>query len=278
MVKPRSDVASIACVAALIASPALGVTYSDGIFDPINWQSALSGFNGNSGTFASGQEFVTGNPDEYFSVYHDLADAPNNEQSGIAVLHSFTAYTYDSAAEGAIAKINLSIDTKRDDQSQRVRFAIIQGGLIYASDNAHSFGADSLPTGWQNTAYLDVLAQDFQLRLPDFSADPSSHPDFSAAGEPMLFGFETSNSTGVGFGGYDTTVLYDNFSVTLVPAPACPGDITGDGPTNSADFNVLASNFGAGPGATLAQGDLTGDGFVNSADFNVLAADFGCGW
>ncbi len=60
------------------------------------------------------------------------------------------------------------------------------------------------------------------------------------------------------------------------PAAACPGDITGDGATNSADFNVLASNFGAGPGATPAQGDLTGDGFVNSADFNVLAADFGC--
>ncbi len=56
----------------------------------------------------------------------------------------------------------------------------------------------------------------------------------------------------------------------------CIGDITGDGSTNSADFNVLASNFGAGPGATLAQGDLTGDGFVNSADFNILAGDFGC--
>ncbi len=31
-----------------------------------------------------------------------------------------------------------------------------------------------------------------------------------------------------------------------------------------------------GPGATRGQGDVTGDGFVNSADFNVLAGDFGC--
>ncbi len=59
-------------------------------------------------------------------------------------------------------------------------------------------------------------------------------------------------------------------------APACVGDITGDGSTNALDFNVVASNFGAGPGATRSQGDLTGDGFVNALDFNILAGDFGC--
>ncbi len=71
----------------------------------------------------------------------------------------------------------------------------------------------------------------------------------------------------------DTSI--DNV-VLGTPAPACIGDITGDGLTNSADFNVLASNFGntVTPGTS---GDLTGDGIVNSADFNVLAGDFGCG-
>ncbi len=63
----------------------------------------------------------------------------------------------------------------------------------------------------------------------------------------------------------------------VIAPPACVGDITGDGITNSADFNVLASNFGTLVGATHATGDLTGDGAVNSADFNVLAGDFGCG-
>ncbi len=56
----------------------------------------------------------------------------------------------------------------------------------------------------------------------------------------------------------------------------CAGDITNDGLTNSADFNVLASNFGASVTPNTS-GDLTGDGFVNSADFNILAGDFGCG-
>ncbi len=60
------------------------------------------------------------------------------------------------------------------------------------------------------------------------------------------------------------------------PGPACAGDITGDGLTNSADFNILASNFGATV-TPFTNGDLTGDGIVNSADFNILAGDFGCG-
>jgi len=60
------------------------------------------------------------------------------------------------------------------------------------------------------------------------------------------------------------------------PVPTCAGDVTGDHATNSADFNVLASNFGNAvtPGTS---GDLNNDGLVNSADFNILAGDFGCG-
>ncbi len=73
----------------------------------------------------------------------------------------------------------------------------------------------------------------------------------------------------IGLGSITVTVR-----ATLVPA--CAGDVNGDGMTNSQDFNIMAGNFGGGPGLTRAQGDLTGDGFVNSADFNVLAGDFGC--
>ena len=275
IVSTHTRIGAAACCAALAASSAAGAVYFDGIFSPINWHSAFSGVNGNGGAFTAGQELAGGNLDEHFAVYHDLNDAPNNEQSGIAVLHTFSAYTHDPAADGAIVKMHLRIDTKRDDQSQRVRFAIIQAGAIYVSDNDHSFGASSLPMGWQTTTYVDVLAEDFQRRLPDHSADPGSHPDFSAAGAPMVFGFETSNSTGIGFGGYDTRVLFDNFTIFAITTPACAGDINGDGLTNAADFTILAGNFGS---AVLpnTDGDLNGDGLVNAADFVILAGDFGC--
>jgi hypothetical protein len=61
------------------------------------------------------------------------------------------------------------------------------------------------------------------------------------------------------------------------PTPSCPGDVNGDGVTNTFDFADLADNFGAGPGATREMGDLNGDGFVDIFDFGDLADDFGCG-
>ncbi len=77
------------------------------------------------------------------------------------------------------------------------------------------------------------------------------------------------------------TTISGSFTVTATPpgaapTPDCPGDIDGNGSTDVFDFAELASNFGAGPGATRAEGDLTGDGFVDVFDFGELAADFGC--
>lgn len=65
-------------------------------------------------------------------------------------------------------------------------------------------------------------------------------------------------------------------TVQAVIAPACTGDVNGDGMTNAGDFTVLAGNYGNGPGMTRAQGDLNGDGFVNASDFTILAGDYGC--
>ncbi|MEO1129525.1 MAG: hypothetical protein AAFX05_07430, partial [Planctomycetota bacterium] len=62
---------------------------------------------------------------------------------------------------------------------------------------------------------------------------------------------------------------------TLGPPAECPGDITGDDVVDLADFTVLASNFGGGPGLMRSEGDLTGDGFVDLADFTELASNFG---
>jgi len=63
--------------------------------------------------------------------------------------------------------------------------------------------------------------------------------------------------------------------IAVIPTP-CIGDVNGDGETNVADFNIIASNYGDGPGLSRIQGDLSGDGFVKVADFNILASDYGC--
>lgn len=63
--------------------------------------------------------------------------------------------------------------------------------------------------------------------------------------------------------------------VARIFATESPGDINGDGSVGLADFNIMALNFGFGPGATREQGDLNGDGWVDLADFNLLATHFG---
>ncbi len=73
------------------------------------------------------------------------------------------------------------------------------------------------------------------------------------------------------------TPLVIDVVATVVPAPACVGDVNGDGSTDVFDFSDLAGSFGAGPGATREMGDLTGDGWVDVFDFADLAVDFGCG-
>src|SRR5262249_9731065 len=52
------------------------------------------------------------------------------------------------------------------------------------------------------------------------------------------------------------------------------GDANDDGTVNAIDFNIFASNYGAGPSAYWFQGDFDHNGVVNSGDFNLLAVNF----
>ena len=62
----------------------------------------------------------------------------------------------------------------------------------------------------------------------------------------------------------------------VVFGEACPGDLSGDGMTDAADFVILAANFGMAV-VPYTNGDMNGDGFVDAADFTILATSFGCG-
>ncbi|MFO0838056.1 MAG: M14 family zinc carboxypeptidase [Phycisphaerae bacterium] len=66
----------------------------------------------------------------------------------------------------------------------------------------------------------------------------------------------------------------DDFSVVdgTCPSNPCPGDLTGDQKTDSADLGLLLSAWMAS-----AAGDLNGDGQTESADLGILLADWNCG-
>lgn len=53
----------------------------------------------------------------------------------------------------------------------------------------------------------------------------------------------------------------------------CPGDINGDGVTDTADLGILIAQFGVvGPNP----GDLNGDNVTDTADLGILISNFGC--
>jgi len=99
--------------------------------------------------------------------------------------------------------------------------------------------------------------------------------DFVSATSQFQIRFRVSDVTGAIVEAGVDAVSITGRNCTDVPPPSCAGDVNGDGDTNVADFNILASNFGSAvtPGTS---GDLTGDGIVNVADFNILASNFGC--
>ena len=259
-----------------IAPLAAGVTYSDGDFDPLNWQSAFSANYGNGGSFTAVQA-AGGNPGTKYRVHHDLNDADPGEDSGLAALHTLTAFTHDPATDGPIHFVNASIDVDKISGSQRVRIAVIQDATIYVSISSFTIG--SLPlSGWNTAPLAGLDVENFAERFPDLSYDVNSHPDFSASGAPITFGFETSNSTGTGFGGYTTTADFDNFIISVVAPPPCPGDIDGDDDTDVFDFALFAPAFGAslGDAEFNPNADLNADDTIDVFDFAILAPDFGC--
>jgi hypothetical protein len=53
-----------------------------------------------------------------------------------------------------------------------------------------------------------------------------------------------------------------------------PGDASGDGLVDVADYDIWAAHVGA-TNATWTMGDLNGDGLANVADYDIWAANVG---
>ena len=112
---------------------------------------------------------------------------------------------------------------------------------------------------------------------------------FDAIGEGKTYGealqlwFEM-----VGRFGYDSSDHFWNYGLTLIGDPLLtaqhyrifyvPGDLTGDGLVNSADLDIVRSQWGltVTPG-DLGAGDANGDGIVNSGDLDMIRSNWGQG-
>lgn len=119
----------------------------------------------------------------------------------------------------------------------------------------------------RNAELTDLVVGPIQRSSPNLTI-------FSGTFQPATEYFWSVVATNANPESTDSTPSVASFTTVGFDA-GCTGDINGDDVVDLGDFNILATNFGSGPGASAPSGDLTGDGWVDLADFNILATNFG---
>lgn len=198
------------------------ITISDAAFADANWSLTQSTFGG-GGTVTAGQ--ITQSANLLRSIQHAFPAGPFTQLLGV---HIFNAATFDPAVSGPILSIGYSENaiclSGCFGDGQATGLALVQNGMFYLTDSFLLTGAS---TAFHPLSDPGLSAAD--LALVSLSAttffDDTQHPDFSASGAPIQFGFLRAN-TFTGGGAVNLTAGIDNWQVvittpdgTAIPAP-----------------------------------------------------------
>lgn len=205
---------SAACYLAVLLLPVsacLGaVTFFDGTFNDADWDVIRDEY-GNGGTVTISQR-TGGNPGEYRHIVNTVDPSPGGgEPSGVLGFHKCLAAVYDPQTQGAIASIDYSEDSimfSGFGHGQATGPALMQDGLVY-------YYLPSLycnQRSWTTQTLHSLTAEDF-LCICGAGVCVPEHPDFSALGRPIVFGFWRGNSSR--YYGYTIVAGIDNWSLTV---------------------------------------------------------------
>ena len=181
------------------------------------------------GTVTANQVVAGGNPGAYRTAVNTVPPGNVGNDSVIIGIHLYTPGTYDPSIQGALASVDFGIDFECPanggfcfGQGQAFGIALRQGGQDFAFSN---HGTGSSAPSWNSISDANVAQNDFALVQVGVNSvlNNSIHPDFSASGGLITFGFFTdNNSIGSGYtieAGYDNWSVNVNRAVAAVPAP-----------------------------------------------------------
>lgn len=220
-----ASLTSVIATVVALSTPAAAQTVSDSTFLDTDW--ALTQFTTpGGGTSTGGQVLVGGNPGAFRNITDALNNAPTPSTASIVLSTSiYTPFTYSPGVSGAIGSLNYSEDAACTagcfGAGQSTGPALLQGGNLYISNS----GAITGPAlTWSTIPLNGLTAADFALVMVTSTTlyDNTQHPDFSAGGAPIQFGFLRANGTSVGGGGYTLAAGIDNWQITINAAPPPP--------------------------------------------------------
>ncbi len=191
------------------------VVFLDSLFDAANWtvQEAAQGDGGTLRWTLHRSEVEGASRSITTTVF-----APKSGSAGITGFFLRQGAVYDPAAMGAIGAIDYSERSflfTGVDQGQASSLLILQNGRLYAMDPARVAPIRTTTTAWTRHSRTGLKAEDFIARSA--GAAPL-HPDFSATGAPLQFGFLRESSTvAPDPTGYAVEAYLDDWTVTVKP-------------------------------------------------------------
>jgi len=236
-------------------------TFSDGTFNSADWLSPPLVFTTPGGGAAATQVGSGGDPGQFQRIAQTVG--PVGE---ILSVHLKVGAMYDPSTQGAIT----SIDYTESARTWSTEFntyggssgpALRQNGKIYITGWTPTRDDywNPAPSPWR-TIDISGRGESQYYRIAagsPLTPDYSDHPDFSASGGPIEFGFIRVNSHTGGSSVVRTTDI-DNWSLTLNTLPPPPPDGDGDGVPDASD------NCPATPNPDQADSD--GDGIGDACD------------
>ena len=205
------------------------VVISDTEFPNAHWTTAkiYDSTNTYGATFASTQQTTNGNPGAFRQTQYTFYYDGSGISQGVIIASLLDSAPYNPATQGSINAISWSLD----------RIFVSQTGgspgvstLLILQQNGRYFVGNT--PGWVSMITMGVweTLMPPELRESDFTDFfGTSHPDFSATGGPIIFGYANGSAVGGAGSGGATTVYTaagtDNFVVNIsstasVPLPA----------------------------------------------------------
>lgn len=208
------------------------VQFSDSIFNDADWQTETI-TSGNGGTIAVRQRHAVGEVGAFREITNTVYQTSRGVNSNVIGLHWRVEASYDPQTQGAITAIDYSEDASLIQgfgEGQAAGLALRQNQQVYLP-------VSRLITpefNWTHKELRDLQEQDFVA-----IGTTDRHPDFSATGAPIQFGFFRANTTTNSK--YSITSGINNWFVSINPTP-----IADAGKDASPLLGLIIAGVGAG--------------------------------